>query len=112
MIAQIPALCPHWTDFNVSDPGITLIELMSWLAEMLLYRINRIPEKSFIRFLELIGYELSGPSCAHTLVVFETTDEKGAGFLPEGTPLASASGPEGPIHFRTSKDLNLNASNL
>ena len=25
---MIPGLCPDWTDFNPSDPGITLLELM------------------------------------------------------------------------------------
>ncbi len=112
LIGRIPALCPQWTDHNTSDPGITLLELMSWMAELLLYRINRIPEKSFIRFLELIGTELRGPSPAHTFVVFSTTDEQTAGFVPKETRLATASGPEGPIYFRTSKDLNLTAAKL
>ena len=34
---------PEWTEHNVSDPGITLIELYAWLTELLVYRINRIP---------------------------------------------------------------------
>ena len=112
LIARIPALCPQWTDYNPSDPGITLLELMSWMAELLLYRINRIPEKSFVRFLELIGTELRGPSRAHTWAVFSTTDEKNAGFVRKETSLATVSGPEGPIYFRTSKDLNLTAAKL
>jgi hypothetical protein len=28
---------PSWTDFNESDPGITLVELFAFLAELLDY---------------------------------------------------------------------------
>ena len=28
---------PEWTNFNRSDPGVTLLELFSYLAEMLAY---------------------------------------------------------------------------
>ena len=29
---------PDWTEHNVSDPGITLIELFAWMTEMTIYR--------------------------------------------------------------------------
>ena len=29
----IPRYCPDWTDHNVSDPGITLIELFAWMTK-------------------------------------------------------------------------------
>ena len=32
---RIAQLCPEWTEHNVSDPGITLIELFAWMTEML-----------------------------------------------------------------------------
>ncbi len=54
----IPALLPEWTDHNPADPGITLIELFAWLTEMLLYRINRVPEEHYRTFLKL----LNGPA--------------------------------------------------
>jgi quinol-cytochrome oxidoreductase complex cytochrome b subunit len=30
---------PDWTDFNESDPGITLLELFAWLASALLFAL-------------------------------------------------------------------------
>ena len=39
---RIPRYTPEWTDLNDSDPGITLVQLFAWLAEMLLYRLNRV----------------------------------------------------------------------
>ena len=35
--------CPEWTDHNVSDPGVTLIELFAWMTDQLVYRLNRVP---------------------------------------------------------------------
>jgi hypothetical protein len=36
---------PDWTGSNDHDPGITLIELLAFLAESLLYRANQIGER-------------------------------------------------------------------
>ena len=35
--------CPEWTDHNVSDPGVTLIETFAWMTDQLVYRLNRVP---------------------------------------------------------------------
>jgi hypothetical protein len=51
----IPRYIPEWTDHNLSDPGITLMELLAWLTEMTLYRLNRIPTEHYLKFLKLIG---------------------------------------------------------
>ena len=53
--ALIPSLAPDWTDFNASDPGITLVELFAYLTESLLYRVNRVSEPSQRAFLKLIN---------------------------------------------------------
>jgi hypothetical protein len=51
----IPAYAPDWTNFNPSDPGITLLELLAHFSEMLLYRANRISDEQILRFLCLIN---------------------------------------------------------
>ena len=56
--------CPEWTDHNVSDPGVTLIETVAYVVDQVLYRLNRVPERSYITFLELMGVELFPPSAA------------------------------------------------
>jgi predicted phage baseplate assembly protein len=55
---RIAALCPEWTEHNVSDPGITLIELFAWMTDLMLYRLNRVPEKIYIQLLSLLGVKL------------------------------------------------------
>ncbi len=54
-LALIPGSSPDWTDNNPADPGITLIELLAWLTEMVLYRVNQIPARNYETFLKLVG---------------------------------------------------------
>jgi hypothetical protein len=53
-ISQIPVEYPEWTDRNPSDTGIILIELLAWLTEMTLYRVNQIPDDNYASFLSLL----------------------------------------------------------
>ncbi len=61
---------PEWTDHNVSDPGVTLVEAFAYITDQLLYRINRVPERDYIRFLELIGVRLFPPTAARVPLTF------------------------------------------
>jgi len=67
---RISLYCPEWTDHNVSDPGVTLIELFAWVADLLLYRINRIPDLHYIKFMDMLGIRLQPPSPAQADVTF------------------------------------------
>ena len=58
--------CPEWTEYNLSDPGITLVELFAWMIETLSYRLNRVPEKNYLKFLEMLGLQLQPASSART----------------------------------------------
>ena len=62
--------CPTWTDHNVSDPGVTLIEAFAQMTDQLIYRLNRVPDLNYIKFLELIGVELRPPAAARGEVTF------------------------------------------
>ena len=53
----IPRYAPEWTDHNESDPGITFLELDAWLHETLLFRLNQLPERHYIKFLQLLGID-------------------------------------------------------
>ncbi len=62
--------CPEWSDHNVSDPGVTLIELFAWMTDQLIYRLNRVPDRLFVKFLELIGVRLFPPTAARAPITF------------------------------------------
>lgn len=61
--ARIPALAPQWTDHNPGDPGIMLLELFAWLAEMLVYQADQLPDDRTDAFLTL----LNGPNWTRTV---------------------------------------------
>lgn len=69
----IPRYCPEWTDHNVHDPGVTLIELFAHMVETMLFRLNRVPEKSYITFMELMGVRLQEAAAARTDLTFWLT---------------------------------------
>src|SRR5260370_11393614 len=107
---RIPGYTPEWTDFNPSDPGITLVQLFAWLEEMILWRLNRVPEKNFIKFLELIDIELNPPAPATAELTFKlsTPDPPAPGYvlIPQGTKISpSEQGEGGPIIFETDDNL-------
>src|ERR1700674_1834559 len=62
--------CPEWTDHNVSDPGVTLIETFAFMVDQLLYRLNRVPDRTYLKFLDLIGLRLFPPSAARLPIAF------------------------------------------
>lgn len=49
---------PEWTDYNLSDPGATLIDLFAWLTEMILFRLNQVPDSAYLKLLQLLDIEL------------------------------------------------------
>lgn len=69
-IARIPAHNPEWTNFNDSDPGVTLLQLFAFMTETLLYRSNLIPRRNRIKFLNLLGIPLQPATSARGLVTF------------------------------------------
>jgi hypothetical protein len=53
----IPQYCPEWTNLGDADPGMTLVQLFAWMTELTIYRLNRVPDKTYIHFLNFIGEE-------------------------------------------------------
>lgn len=58
--AQLPAVCPEWTDHNPSDPGIALLELAAAFIEMQLFQAGRPTDEARLAYLRL----LDGPTRA------------------------------------------------
>src|SRR5215217_6038100 len=70
-LRRIPVHNPEWTNFNRSDPGVTLVEVFAFLTESLLYRCNQVPERNRRKFLSLLGIPLRPASSARGLVTFD-----------------------------------------
>lgn len=106
---RIPQYCPEWTDHNVADPGVTLIELFAWMTDILLYRLNSVPERDFLKFLELIGARPSPavPASAE-LTFWLTAPQSELKVIRQGTEVATRQTETRPaVNFTTDSDLKV-----
>ncbi|MFJ3902877.1 baseplate J/gp47 family protein [Streptomyces sp. NPDC090025] len=111
MRALIPRYAPGWTDHNPSDIGITLIELFAWLAEGVVYRLNRVPDKHYLAFVNLLGITRDPATPARTFLTF--TSGTGPVALPAGTQAQTAAREgEQPVVFETDEALTVLPVNL
>src|SRR5579859_268143 len=102
-LVRISVHNPEWTNFNDSDPGITLLQLFSFMSENILYRANLIPERNRLKFLTLLGVTLTPASAAHGVVTI--SNERGpleTVTLPSNLPMMA-----GQIGFVTQNGLDV-----
>jgi predicted phage baseplate assembly protein len=106
----IPRYCPEWTNHNLSDPGVALIELFAWMSEMVLYRLNQVPERLYVHFLNMVGIEPFPPSVARADLTFWLTSVLDSAVrVPAGTQVTTtaSNGAEESVVFSTSTDLEI-----
>ncbi len=107
----IPDFLPEWTNHNVSDPGVALIELFAWMTELTLFRLNQVPDRVYESFLDLVGispYPSSQATGDLTFMFASVPDETVS--IPMGTEVASLG--DDPIIFMTSEDLEIRQPEL
>ncbi|MEK6279398.1 MAG: putative baseplate assembly protein [Acidobacteriota bacterium] len=105
---RIPIYTKEWTNFNESDPGITLLQLFAWLSEMMLAQMNKIPRKNYIKFLRLLGQELrpAKPATAH-LTFLTKANEKAQPVPARAQVSAQLTDGGQPVIFETEQSLDL-----
>jgi hypothetical protein len=91
---------------------MVLAAIYAHYLEILLQRLNRVPEKNFFTFLNLLGVALLPPSAATAPVVFTLAPTAGSsGFVPQGTQVATVQTETQPaVVFETEQDLNVVAA--
>lgn len=102
-LARIPVHNPEWTNFNDSDPGVTLIQLFAFMTESILYRANQIPERNRLKFLQLLGIPLVPAAAAQGFVTL--TNERGP--LESRTLEAGLDVRAVQVRFRTTQGLDV-----
>lgn len=109
----IPRYCPEWTNHNTSDPGITLLELFSWMTEMTIYRLNKVPDKTYLSLLELMGLSLVTPQSARAIVQFFPVEGMYKNIeIKQGTQIAAVVSEADDIIFETEKNIRVCNSKL
>lgn len=103
----IPRHAPEWTDHNRHDPGITFVELFSWLAEMQQFYLNRVGAESHLKFLKLLGTTARGATQARADVTFSGAADDTL-VVPRGAKLTTEEG----VTFETEEGLRVVAARL
>ncbi|MBK8978605.1 MAG: baseplate J/gp47 family protein [Planctomycetes bacterium] len=103
---RIRATCPDWTDLSPSDPGVVLLDVFAYLTEILIYRVNRIPEKAWVEFLRLLGLCLEPATAATAELTFAFADGTAprAATIPARTAVTNQAGT---VTFHTIADVQL-----
>lgn len=101
--------CPEWNEHNVSDPGITLIEIFAWMTELLLYRVNRVPEKLQLALLNLLQVQRSARRAAQVQLRFTLAASPQMPVrIPQGTQVVAPGDPaRGAIVFTVRQDTEI-----
>src|SRR5512142_2789827 len=84
-LLRIQRYTPEWTDYNESDPGVTIVELFAWLPALLLYEMQQVPGRNSIAFLRTLGFELEPPEPAIAQLAFRTQPGAAAAPVPVGS---------------------------
>jgi predicted phage baseplate assembly protein len=101
--------CPEWTDHNVHDPGVTLVEVFAFIADQIIYRLNQVPDRNYLRFLDLIGVRMFPPTSARASETFWLAAAQPETVrIPVGTQVATVrTETEDAIGFATIEDLDI-----
>ncbi|MDH3754120.1 MAG: putative baseplate assembly protein [Acidimicrobiia bacterium] len=101
----IPTYCPEWTNHNLSDPGVALIELFAWMSEMMLYRLNQVPDVFYTRMLNLVGVNTFGATAATAdLTFWLVPGQEEVVTLPIGIEVTTVTD-DAPVIFTTTENL-------
>ncbi len=102
---MIPQLTPEWTNHNVADPGVALIELFAWMSEQVIYRLNQVPERLYVQFLDMMGVAPFPASASRVPLTFMLSGVPSEPVVvPQGTEVATS---DGSIVFATLDELRI-----
>ena len=80
---------PDWTDYNESDPGVTLLQVCVWLTDMMFYEMNQVPERNYLKFLQLLNMELRAAQPARAHLNFTANPNAQVAAVRQYTPIGA-----------------------
>jgi len=121
MLKLADTLTPEWTDREPGDIGVTLIESMAYVADILSYQLDRAQNESYLAtaqtreavvdLLRLIGYELAPATPATVGMVVRTNLDNVT--LPTGFKVRTSEGGDvDPLEYELTEDVQLGPAGL
>ncbi|TNE90637.1 MAG: hypothetical protein EP330_07745 [Deltaproteobacteria bacterium] len=110
----IPQYCPEWTNLGDADPGMTLVQLFAWMTEMTIFRLNRVPDKTYVHFLNFIGEERRRARPATVPLTFGLrAEDRGAVEIPPFSRcMARPEGEGEQLQFLTTEQVTVHGANV
>ena len=111
---------PAWNDVDpdtgqVKGVSAALIGVAARFSEIIIQRLNQVPQKNFLAFLDLLGASLLAPEPARVPLTFYLAKGSAVdGVVPAGTQVAAPPSPgeKDPIIYETENDLVVSAAQL
>jgi hypothetical protein len=96
------------------DPGTALVHIFARMAELVTDRLNQMPDRNFLAFLDFIGLDLRPPQPARVPLTFYLAAGASEAVVPARTPVAAAllEGETEPVVFETERGLTLTPAEL
>jgi len=104
---RIPVHTDEWTDHNAHDPGITILEVLAYVVESDLYRLDRITDRHLEKYLALAGASPRGPEPATARVRVDPPPLLVGRTVPEGTALVATDATDVERPFETDAPVTL-----
>ncbi|MFQ5632834.1 MAG: hypothetical protein ACE5I1_29035, partial [bacterium] len=101
-----PFYTPEWNNFVERTTGVALMQIYLNMFEQISSRLNRVPEKNFIAFLDMMGIKMRPAQSARAPVTFSLAEGTLENVLVrKGTQLTAESADGDELIFETEKDL-------
>lgn len=110
--ALIPQYTPEWTNLSDADPGMTLVQLFAWMTEMIIFRLNQVPDKTYIHFLNFIGEERKPARPAVAPVTFQPKGDRVVELAPHARCATRQREDSTAVDFVTTDGLTVHGSSV
>lgn len=104
-LARLKGRGEWWSHREISDPGITLMEMWAVLCDMQSFYLDQIQESHYRGFLKLLGIRPDNGSCAEVWIQFQNVRQDC--ILPAGVRMLADT-----MVFETTEEVELTANRI
>jgi hypothetical protein len=115
LATELKKRVPEWQGDGQDQASTALIAVVARFCEIVAQRLNQVPDKNFLAFLDLLGVSLLPPQPARVPLTFTLAANSPVdAVVPAGTQAAAppGAGQKDPVVFETERELTVVAATL
>ena len=113
MQSMVPFYTPEWNPAIDKESGQALMKIYLHMLEQVINRLNQVPDKNFIKFLDMLGIKMLPAQSARAQITFKLADgTKEHVTVPKGTLVVGEGTDGNEVTFETQADLRVSPSVL